>query len=245
MRSGVRTHPRLADAMLAALLVAGPLAARAEGTLGGLVAVTTDYVFRGLSQTRGDPALQAGLQYRMEGGWFAGAWGSTIDLNRGEGATVELNLFGGRAWQIDPGWETRLTAVHYAYPNDTGRLRYDYDELMMSIAWRDAIVANFAWSPNTSRYSRYGKATRERALAIDLVGRWSLHENWAVFGGLGHYDLEDLFGTSYQFGSLGIAGSLRPVDVQLAYHFTSDRAKHLFGQEVAGARWSLTATLRF
>lgn len=245
MRSGVRTHPRLADVIFAALLVAGSEVAQADGALGGLVAVTTDYVFRGLSQTRGDPAVQAGLQYRTEDGWFAGAWGSTIDLNQGHGATVELNLFGGRAWHVEAGWEARITAVHYAYPNDTERLRYDYDELMMSVAWRDAIVANVAWSPNTSRYSRYGKATRERAVTIDLVGRWSLHENWALFGGLGQYDLDELFGTSYRFGSLGIAGTLRPLDVQLAYHFTSDSAKHLFGHEIAGDRWSLTATLRF
>lgn len=231
--------------MVAGLLAAAPPAAQAAGTLGGLVAVTTDYVFRGLSQTRGDPALQAGLQYRMEGGWFAGAWGSTVDLNPGEGATVELNLFGGRAWQIDPGWEARLTAVHYAYPNDTDRLRYDYDELMVSVAWHDTLVANIAWSPNTSRYSRYGKATREDAFTIDLVGRWSLHQNWVVFGGLGHYDLNELFGTRYRYGSIGIAASFHPVDAQLAYHFTSDQAQHLFGQEIAGDRWSLTATWRF
>ncbi|MCM2310588.1 MAG: TorF family putative porin [Steroidobacteraceae bacterium] len=231
--------------MVAGLLATAPPAGQADGTLGGLVAVTTDYVFRGVSQTRGGPATQAGLQYRVDAGWFVGAWGSTVDLNPGEGATVELNLFGGRAWQINSGWEARLTAVHYAYPNDTERLRYDYDELMVSVAWRDAIIANVAWSPNTSRYSSYGKATRETAVTIDLVGRWSLHPHWVVFGGLGHYDLDALFGTSYQYGSFGIAGSFAPLDAQLAYHFTSDRAKHLFGQEVAGDRWSLTATWRF
>src|SRR5262245_25750863 len=121
-------------------------------SLGGHLALTTDYVFRGVSQSRGASAVQADAHFQTEGGWFAGIWASTVDLNPGKGGTQELNFYGGRGWPLGGDWSARLSAVAYVYPNDGATFSYDYFELIGSVAWLDRVVASVAWSPNTSRF---------------------------------------------------------------------------------------------
>lgn len=222
-----------------------PAVARAEGSFGGLVAGTTDYVFRGLSQTRGGPAAQGGLHYQSDSGWFIGAWASSVNPDHGSGSTVEVNLFGGYGWQLGPAWNARLTYVHYLYTDDTPYVDYDYDELIGSIGYRDVLVASVSWSPNTSRYSGYEVARDRTAYSVDLVGRWNLYGPLAVVGSIGYYDLHDLFGTGYTYGSVGFACSFDHLEIDAALYSTSTQARDLFGPDVAGSRWSLTAAWRF
>jgi uncharacterized protein (TIGR02001 family) len=220
-------------------------AARAEGSVGGHLAGTTDYLFRGLSQTRGGPAAQVDLHYQTSTGWFAGAWGSTVDLNRGSGATVELNAYAGRAWSIGGPWNVTVTAVQYIYPNDTAYLPYDYFELVASVAYDDRLAVTLAWSPNTSRYSSYGVSRDQQALTYELVGQWPLRGPLSATGSAGYYDLSQLFGTGYFYGSAGLGGTFERFRVDLAYFVTNQEATDLFGPEVAGDRWSLTVAWRF
>jgi uncharacterized protein (TIGR02001 family) len=199
----------------------------------------------GVSQTRGEPAVQADLHYQTSSGWFLGAWASSVDLNRGPGATVELNAYAGRSWPVSTSWNAKFTAVHYAYPNDTASLRYDYDELIGSLAFRDWILASVAWSPNTSRYSSRGVAIDRTAVTYDLAGRWPLFGPVVASGSAGYYDLDDLFGTGYGYWSAGVAVVLAHLQFDLGYFSAADRATDLFGPETTGARWSFTAAWQF
>ncbi|MFR0657359.1 TorF family putative porin, partial [Pantoea sp. SIMBA_079] len=56
------------------LLSAG--AAHAE--VSGSITLTSDYLFRGITQTDGEPALQGGLEWAGDSGFYVGAWGSSI-----------------------------------------------------------------------------------------------------------------------------------------------------------------------
>jgi uncharacterized protein (TIGR02001 family) len=234
-------------ATLAILVMASvPAGTLAAGSVGGHVAATTDYVFRGVSQTRGGSAAQADLHYKTPSGWFAGAWASTVDLNPGAGATFELNAYAGRAWPAGDDWNARVTAVQYVYPNDGAAFDYDYFELVASVAWLDRVVASIAWSPDTSRYGvYYGPVLNRRALTYELVGRWPLRDELSATASAGYYDLSDLFDTGYGYGSLGLTYDFRSLQFDLAWFATSHRAEELFGREVAGNRWSFTVAWRF
>jgi uncharacterized protein (TIGR02001 family) len=234
-------------AKLAILTLAwAPASALAAGTVGGHVAATTDYVFRGVSQTRGGAAVQADLHYQTQAGWFAGGWASTVDLNPGAGATVELNAYAGRAWPIRGDWNARVTAVQYVYPNDEATFSYDYFELVASVAWLDRLVASIAWSPDTSRYANYyGTALDRRALTYDVVTRWPIRDALSATASAGYHDLSDLFETGYGYGSVGLTYDFKSLQLDLAWFATSDRAEELFGREVAGRRWSFTVAWRF
>ena len=106
-------------------------------------AVTTDYVFRGFSQSDQRPAIQGGVDvtYRI---FYVGAWASTIELEP-VGAfdlTAEVDIYAG----IKPVWGPitfDLGVIYYAYPGADPLPNADlnYVELKFGASgspWRDA-----------------------------------------------------------------------------------------------------------
>ena len=82
------------------------------------VGVVSQYRYRGIAQTKGDAALQGGVDYANANGFYLGAWGSTIKWIKDAGSDakgpVELDLYGGYKFE----------AAGIAY--DVGYLRYEY-----------------------------------------------------------------------------------------------------------------------
>jgi uncharacterized protein (TIGR02001 family) len=80
------------------VLVATP--AFADSSFSGNVALTSDYVFRGISQTQGDPAIQGGFDFTTNMGGlpvYAGTWASNLDFGSPSAIHVpmELDVYGG------------------------------------------------------------------------------------------------------------------------------------------------------
>ena len=48
------------------------------------VAFTTDYIWRGMTQSDG-PAIQGGFDFESDSGFYAGIWGSNVNSNNGNG----------------------------------------------------------------------------------------------------------------------------------------------------------------
>ena len=76
-----------AAALAASVLTVAPAIAQEEveptflgGTFSANVAITTDYTFRGISQTFGDPAVQGGIDWGSDL-FYAGTWASTVNFN--------------------------------------------------------------------------------------------------------------------------------------------------------------------
>lgn len=95
---------------------------------GGTLALTSDYLFRGLSQTDRKPALQGGIEYVHDGGFYAGVWGSNVSwvsdyssaaLPISNSAELDASL----GWRGPVGESVRLDAgvVSYYYPGDYPR----------------------------------------------------------------------------------------------------------------------------
>src|SRR6187200_2427346 len=72
-RGLIMRHVRILAAF--GLLVA---AAAANAQVSSTVTLTSDYDFRGFSQSATDPAIQASLDYAHESGWYVGAWASNV-----------------------------------------------------------------------------------------------------------------------------------------------------------------------
>ncbi len=85
---------------------------RADVRWNGSLALTSDYVQQGLSQTRGAPALQGGLRAQLDEHWTVGTWASGIDRYDGPGANIEIDVYAARAWRLTPEWIASLTATH-------------------------------------------------------------------------------------------------------------------------------------
>jgi uncharacterized protein (TIGR02001 family) len=119
-------------AVLAALSALPAMTHAQESPLSAYVTVASDYRFRGISQSRLKPALQAGVDYALPGGFYLGAWASTIRWIKDAGSIngvdtgntwVELDLYGGYKGEITKDFGYDVGLLQYVYPgNELSRI---------------------------------------------------------------------------------------------------------------------------
>jgi uncharacterized protein (TIGR02001 family) len=104
----------------AALLTCGASSAFAESdwTVTGNVALTSDYVFRGITQNNGNAAIQGGLDVNHASGFFAGVWASNVDSTVYSGSSMELDGYLGWTGKV-AGPDVTVKALRYNYPGTT------------------------------------------------------------------------------------------------------------------------------
>jgi uncharacterized protein (TIGR02001 family) len=92
----------------------------AEITITGNVALVTDYRFRGLSQTSGDPAIQGAININHKSGFYVGVWSSSLDFSDTFPALDPI--YGGQEVDVYGGWTGAIGGV----TADVGLLYYVY-----------------------------------------------------------------------------------------------------------------------
>ena len=218
-------------------------AALADG-FGGSLAVTTDYVFRGVSQSRGGAALQGNAEYVLPAGWVTGVWGSTTRLDPRSGTRAEFDAYLSHRWNIGGDWNAKLTALHYFYPFDARELHYDYSELAAAMSYRNRAFLTVAWSFDASRYSTSGYADGN-AISYDFAWITPLPHALTANVGVGYYDLSDLFDRGYWYWNAGIGYDIGDWHAEASYIGTDHTASRLFRRENVGNRWVATLLRRF
>jgi uncharacterized protein (TIGR02001 family) len=109
-----------------ALAAIAPLAATLHAeeaapahTLSFNTALASDYRYRGISQTRLQPALQGGADYSHNpSGWYAGTWLSTVRWTKDAGGAgdAEWDLYGGKRGQLAADVSYDAGVLGYVYP---------------------------------------------------------------------------------------------------------------------------------
>jgi uncharacterized protein (TIGR02001 family) len=242
----MRRHPLLLSVAFACTYCAAS-PAWADGSLGGSLDVTSDYIYHGLSQSDGDPAIQGDIHYRSESGAataenFLGLWGSTIGRDA-TGGSYELNAYAGRTFLIDSDSSASLKYVHYAYPDSRGTPHYDYDELSGTFAYEDRLFLTVAWTPNTARYSERAVGLCCRLLSYDVAVHQSLGRAFTLSAALGYDQLSGISG--YAYWNAGIAYAIGAFQLDVAYFGLQERAIYLYGDMLAGSHWVGTLVWRF
>ncbi|MFA7277110.1 MAG: TorF family putative porin [Pseudobdellovibrionaceae bacterium] len=184
------------------------------GDLTGNVALTTEYVFRGITQSNEEPTVQGGLDWsEASTGLYLGTWGSGVDFND---ATTEFDFYGGVSGNID-GITWDLGAIYYFYPGADDSLNYDFWELAAAAGYDfDVMSASVSinYSPDyfaSSGDSYYAALNAEAPLPYDLKLTGSVAKQWiednTAFG----------VGKDYMDWSLGLGYSFEGFDVSLKY----------------------------
>lgn len=115
--------------LMASLAVFATSASAVEG-LSANVGATSNYLWRGVTQTDDDAAVQGGIDYTDESGFYAGTWASNVDF--GDDTSSEWDLYGGYASSYQ-GLDYDLGYIYYMYPDGddlnfgevTGSLTFD------------------------------------------------------------------------------------------------------------------------
>ncbi len=238
---------RLGRRFLVAAFAATASAAAAQTAQpwGGALTLTSDYVFRGVSQTDGQVAVQADLHAQSGGGWFAGAWASTVKPAPSYDTSHELDLYAGRGWALSDRWAATIAAVGYLYPDAPPYSHYDAYELSAAFRFDDRLSLSVAVSPDARRYSVAGWSPRGQTRAYELSLRQPVAGPVAVLAAAGFYDTDALFGESYRAWDMGVAARLGPIDLALQRFGVDAEARRLFGADAADGRWVLTVGWRF
>lgn len=124
-------------------------------TFSGSAALTTDYRFRGITQTENDPALQASFQLDHASGVYAGVWGSNVNFGEGDNAHLELDPYIGYTTTLDNvmGKPTFDAGVYYyAYPSSHD---LNFVEYYVGLGFSDLVTANDSLSTTINYTNDY------------------------------------------------------------------------------------------
>lgn len=127
--------------LVAASLVAGcavaatPAFADSPVSVSASASIVSEYRFRGVGLSNGDPTLQGSITVSHSSGFYVSAWGSSIDPNiptAGIGST-EIDVYGGWSGNVTSALKVDAGVYYYAYPN-SGPGKFDIIELYGSVS---------------------------------------------------------------------------------------------------------------
>ena len=201
------------------VMTMGAASSALAAEVSGNVALSTDYKFRGISQSDGE-ALSGGFDVAFDNGFYIGTWGSSIE-DWGNG--LELDYYAGYSGAFNESVSFDLGLLAYTYPNeDSGDL--DYNEIYGSVGFADFTVG-FAYSDDyfagtgdfTYLYVDYSYALSD-SYSLDL----HLADN--------SIDDNDTFGTpDYLDYSIGVSTSFEGLDISVSYIDTDLSDEECFG----------------
>lgn len=178
MRYNQPAGSMLAVLALAVFGAATPTSASAQikalegGELSGSATFTTDYRFRGISQTFRDPALQASAEYALPNKFYFGGFISTVDkVQFTNSRGFELDLYGGYRTPIFGEFMLDVGAIQYLYPTSSA---FSTFEAYAGVSWQwisfriNNSLSNRFFGVGNARDSRYYDLTAIYPLRNDL-----------------------------------------------------------------------------
>jgi uncharacterized protein (TIGR02001 family) len=212
-----------------------------SGSIGG----TTDFVFRGLSLTRGQPAAQVSFDVEFPREFYVGAFAATADPKDYPSPDWEMDVWAGRYWRLSENWSSDLRLSQYTYPNDPRRVSYNRTELTGTLGFRNQVFIAAIYSPNTKAVGSSSGYEEGNVWAVELSGRHPFNDRYAISAGIGHYGLEEIYHDTYNYWNVTLSAIFTPFELQLAYLGVDNRAARHFEPDSVGDRVALTALWRF
>lgn len=177
------------------------------------VAITSDYVWRGYSQTYKDPAIQGGFDIAHESGAYIGTWASNVRfVDKGgvsDGAHMEADVYAGYAYEFKNGLGLDVGYNRYMYPGANSDANYDFGEFYVSASY-SFFTLGYNYSPEF--FGNSGKTHY-----FNLGFEYGLPQDFTLSASVGRQQYSDLDGADYTDWSVGISKSIVGVDVALTY----------------------------
>lgn len=199
-------------------------------------ALSSDYVFRGVSQNDERPTLQLGADLNFDNGFYVGVWGSNVDFGTG-GPDLELDTYLG--WNVDlsDSWNLDLMLTRYNYIGEQDSYGdIDYNEFVGALAWNETITFTLGYTNDI-----YGMG--EDSFYYALGGSWDIGGGVGLGVGFGHTTFDSATGyRDYNDYSVSVNRDFGPVNAALGFHGTDRNGEINFG-EIADNRLMLTFSI--
>ena len=196
----------IAAAVAGALVAPGVVLAQAAAepasphTLTANVGVVSDYLFRGISQTNGNAAIQGGVDYSHSSGIYVGTWLSSIswvnDIQGGSTPT-EIDVYAGykNTFAEDFGYD--LGVISYNYPGsgrNDGVVSPDTVEVYGALSWK---ILTLKYSHVVSKnfvgwgFSGVSDSESKNSNYLELNAAYDLGDGWGISAHIGHQKVKN------------------------------------------------------
>jgi uncharacterized protein (TIGR02001 family) len=237
------------------LPVLGAQTARAENlasglTPGGNLVLASDYVYRGVSSSNNDPAVQADLHLTSAGGTFLGVWGSTRDGNLEPYANYELEIYLGHRFDLGSAWSATVSARGHYLVGGPQESSDDYQEISAAVSYLDFWTISVTAIPNAVRYWNYERLSRAPAFVAETSVQWLLYGDFFLTGGIGYYHVTGTgpgieTANGYAYGNAGIAWQHGRWRADIGYYLTQHTAEVLMPYPSVNDQWAGSIAWRF
>lgn len=186
------------------------------------IGFVSEYSWRGLSQSNEGPAVQGGIDWTHDSGFYAGVWGSNVNFNDGDEAHVETDIYAGYSGEVN-GFTYDIGALYYAYPGADSDLDYNFFEGALAVGYDfdvAAVSASVNYSPDF--FADSGDATYVAGY-VDVPLPFMPFDT-KVSGSVGHQwiDENDTYGVDdYTDWGIGLSSNIEGFDIGVKYIDTS------------------------
>ena len=197
------------------------------------VALSSDYMWRGYSQTDSEPAISGSLDYGHASGFYAGTWASNVDFSDSNNnqAHIEIDAYAGFSNKLGgTGIGYDLGVLRYMYP---GTDSLDWNEYYASLSY-SIFTAGIAYTDKI-----YGGD--KDATYYSLGFGYDLPMNVALSANYGYYDDESADNNPTDY-SIGLSTEMVGFGLNLTYTDTDSDGEALYGENIADGRLIFTVS---
>ena len=219
-------------ALAAALATAAPAISYADVAFN--VGAFSDYRYRGISQTRVKPAIQAGVDF-TSGAFYAGAWASNIKWieDFGGDASIEIDLYGGYKGAISKELSYDIGVLTYQYPSNKLNPSANTTELYGAMTYGPATLKYSHAVTNT-----FANADSKNSFYLDLSASFDVGGGLMVTPHLGYQKIKGPFAgpgsytdyaltVSKDFSGFIVSGAIIGTNADKAFYSSPVNGKEL------------------
>ena len=184
--------------------VAVPAAAEAvpDNVVSYNVALTSDYRYRGISQSRLNPAISGGADYTHNPtGLYVGTWLSSIKwIKDGGGDTsLEWDIYAGKRGEISKDFTYDVGGLYYFYPSNGLSTNANTFELYGQLGYGPLYIK---YSHSTTNL--FGVADSKNSGYLDVGGNFDLIDGYIMNVHVGRQKVEHNDSLSYNDVKIGV-----------------------------------------
>lgn len=166
-------------------------------TISANAGLFSQYIFRGISYTQENPAVQGGFDLAHESGAYLGIWGTNVSDLALPNATGEIDVYGGFAKTVDD-WTFDVGFLQFIFPGGKYDLAGGGTEDLNTLELNAAVTWKFIqlkYSYAVTDYFGFSKkafgADSDGSDYIELNANYEFMPSWVVNAHVGHQKVKN------------------------------------------------------
>lgn len=225
----------LTTTLMTGVLALSPMLALADEptsphSVSGNLSFTSNYVFRGFSQTTDDPAIQGGMDYSHESGLYLGTWASNVSSDVYTGANMEWDVYAGYSGAVTDDFSYDVGLLQYYYPGG--------DEFNTTEAYAGATFNFLNVKYSHSLTDLFGVDDSKGSGYLEGNANFDLPQSFSLGLHVGHQKVKNSSDSDYTDYKVSLSKELGGFDFSLAYtdtDYNSDASDEKFFVSVGKA----------